>query len=77
VNDIGAAILTKDVSTLYFPASISMEARDFIQSCLVRSPARRPQANDLLDHDWFLVQAEFEMESHHNVIFPQVRLLSF
>lgn len=88
------SILTKDVNTLYFPASISMEARDFIQLCLQRPPSYRPSAEgkqprqphlpdrpeptrpfpcpaaDLLDHEWFLVQAEFEMESHVQVIFP-------
>lgn len=43
--DLGMNILTRDVSTLYFPASISMEVREFIQSCLTVSPLERPTAD--------------------------------
>lgn len=44
-TDLGMNILTRDVTSLYFPASISLEARDFIQLCLFRSPAERPTAD--------------------------------
>lgn len=43
-------------NTLQFPdklfGSISMEAKDFIKSCLSRSVTHRPSAAELLDHPW-------------------------
>ena len=38
------------------PDTLSHEGRNFLQSCLVHNPARRPTASDLLDYPFLKVR---------------------